>query len=322
MPGVVETNPSSFNLINIKEIHPTFGAEVSGIDFSKPVPKETFDEISAASAKYGVLVFRNTGLDDAGHVNFGRQFGELDDVAPYNKAGRKNRLAFDELFDVSNLAPDGSLLAPNSAKQHAEKANTMFHCDSSFNPRRAGYSLLLAHELPPPGTGGSTAFADTRTAYDDLPAALKEHLLEKDYIAAHNMWHSRKLGSPEFFKDLDPSTKYMSRHHLIQRHEASGRMTMYIASHLHHIEGLEEDESKKLFNLLYEHTQQPRYVTVVDWKQPGDLVVWDNTSVMHRATGGTFANKYRRDMRRVTVHDGSSQAWGLNKHTDERQGLP
>jgi alpha-ketoglutarate-dependent 2,4-dichlorophenoxyacetate dioxygenase len=261
-------------------------------------------------------------LDDTRHVNFGRQFGELDDVTPYNLAGRKNRLQYDELFDVSNLAPDGSLLAPDSSKSHAEKANIMFHCDSSFNPRRAGYSLLLAHELPPTGTGGSTAFADTRTAYDDLPAVLKEHLVQKDYIADHNMWHSRKLGSPEFFHDLDPSTKYMSRHRLIQRHEPSGRMNMYIASHLYHIEDLEPAESTKLFKLLYEHAQQPRYTLQVDWKQPGDLVVWDNTSVMHRAMGGTFGNKYRRDMRRVTVHDGSSQAWGLNEHTAERQGLP
>lgn len=114
----------------------------------------------------------------------------------------------------------------------------------------------------------------------------------------------------------------MSRHRLVQRHEPSGRMTMYVASHLHHIEGLDPAESKKLFNLLYEHAQQPRYVMEVEWKQPGDLVVWDNTCVMHRAMGGAFAHKYKRDMRRVTVHDGSSQAWGLNEHTDERQGLP
>ncbi len=97
---------------------------------------------------------------------------------------------------------------------------------------------------------------------------------------------------------------------------------MYVASHLHHIESLEPKESDKLFKLLYEHAQQPRYVMEVEWKQPGDLVVWDNTCVMRRATGGTFAGKYKRDMRRVTVHDGSSQAWGLNERTDERQGLP
>jgi alpha-ketoglutarate-dependent 2,4-dichlorophenoxyacetate dioxygenase len=54
----------------------------------------------------------------------------------------------------------------------------------------------------------------------------------------------------------------------------------------------------------------------------GDLVIWDNTCVMHRAVGGLFEGKYKRDMRRATVHDGSSQAWGLNEHTDQRQGLP
>jgi len=60
----------------------------------------------------------------------------------------------------------------------------------------------------------------------------------------------------------------------------------------------------------------------VDWRDPGDVVCWDNTAVMHRAGPGTFAGKYKRDMRRTTVHDGSSSAWGLNDKTTVRMGLP
>lgn len=114
----------------------------------------------------------------------------------------------------------------------------------------------------------------------------------------------------------------MSRHRLLQRHEASGRETLYIAAHIHHIEGLDDAESKALFERLFRHATQPKYVLRVGWENAGDLVLWDNTSVMHRVVGGEFEGKYRRDMRRATVHDGSSWAWGLNEHTEERQGLP
>lgn len=198
----------------------------------------------------------------------------------------------------------------------------MFHTDSSFNPRRAGYSLLLAHELPPPGTGGNTAFADTRTAYDDLDSAVKEDLLKNDYIADHSLYHSRKLAAPEFFAHLNPLDYPMGRHRLIQLHEPSGRMNLYIAAHAHHIENMDPKDSSALLDRLYSHAKQPKYVVEVEWLNIGDLILWDNTCTMHKAVGGSFEGKYKRDMRRATVHDGSSQAWGLNEHTDTRVGLP
>lgn len=194
--------------------------------------------------------------------------------------------------------------------------------DSSFNPRRAGYSLLRAHELPPKGTGGNTLYADTRTAWDELDAALKAQLLENNYVAAHSLWHSRKRAAPDFFSHIVPEDHPFSRHRLVQRHEPSGRTNLYIAAHIHHIEGLPDAESRHLFEKLYAHAQQPKYLLEVQWENPGDLIAWDNTCVMHRAGSGTFEGKYRRDMRRTTVHDGSSMAWGLNEKSDVRQGLP
>lgn len=92
--------------------------------------------------------------------------------------------------------------------------------------------ILQAHELPPKGTGGNTEYADTRQAFADLSTELRQELIEKDYIVHHSLFYSRKKGSPEFFKDLDPEAYPMNRHRLIQRHEPSGRMNMYIASHV------------------------------------------------------------------------------------------
>jgi alpha-ketoglutarate-dependent 2,4-dichlorophenoxyacetate dioxygenase len=201
------------------------------------------------------------------------------------------------------------------------QGNGLWHVDSSFNPRRASYSLLLAHTIPPPNTGGSTFFADTRTAFTDLPSNLKTQLEENDYVVAHSLFHSRKLGSPEYFKDLDPLLHKMTLHKLLQTHEPSGRKNLYIARHAHHIEELPKESSDKLLDELIEFATQEKYVCSVEWEQDGDLVIWDNTCVMHRATGGSFEGRFKRDMRRTTVHDGSGTAWGLNSVGERKLGF-
>lgn len=104
----------------------------------------------------------------------------------------------------------------------------------------------------------------------------------------------------------------MARHRLAQVHEGSGRVNLYAGAHLHHIEGLSEEESAKMRDMLNGHITQPKYVYTFKWEQPGDIIMWDNRAVLHRAAGGSFAGKYRRDLRRTTVHDDSAGAWGLN----------
>lgn len=223
------------------------------------------------------------------------------------------------------------------------QGNSIFHVDSSFNPRRAGYSLLRAHQLPPRGHGGNTDFADTRTAYDELPEDLRKDLLDNQYIGAHSLMHSRKKAAPkdsEFLRDTDPERFPFGRHELIQTHWASGRQNLYVANHIHHLEykttrssdfvptkeqpfeRVPEAQSTELIERLLAHASQPKYVASVEWENEGDLVIWDNTCVMHKAGEGTFMEKYARDMRRCTVHDGSRDAWGHNERTTKRMGLP
>lgn len=236
---------------------------------------------------------------------------------------------------MSNLEPDGSVTPLTSARHVMNRANTLFHVDSSFNPRRAGYCLLRAvGPLPPSRAGAATQFADSRTAFDDLPADVRAELRGKGYVGAHSLLHSKQTGSPGYYlPDVDPATRFMARHRVAQVHEASGRWNLYVASHLHHI--YEEDgeggggrRSAKLDALrdeLYRHVTRDEYVVRVEWEAAGDLLMWDNTCVLHRATPGRDNYKgvrYPRDVRRATVHDGSSQAWGLNDRGDAQQAYP
>jgi len=202
---------------------------------------------------------------------------------------------------------------------HPAKGNGLFHSDSSYNPRRASYCLLRAAILPPPNTGGATQFADSRAAFASLPEPLKSTLLTEDYVGAHTYAQSRKLGSPEFFAELAPETFSMARHRITQLHEQSGRMTLYVGAHLHHIEGLGAKESDELRDYLKEWLAREEFRVTVEWKQPGDIVIWDNRSTVHRAMGGEFEGKFKRDLRRTTVHDDGLGAWGLN---ESGEGFP
>jgi alpha-ketoglutarate-dependent 2,4-dichlorophenoxyacetate dioxygenase len=99
---------------------------------------------------------------------------------------------------------------------------------------------------------------------------------------------------------------------MAQLHEPSNRMNLYVAAHAHHIVGIPREKSNQLLETLLQHITQEKYRMSVPWHDVGDMIIWDNTCVLYRAGGGTFAGKYRRDLRRTTVHDASSTAWGLN----------
>jgi alpha-ketoglutarate-dependent 2,4-dichlorophenoxyacetate dioxygenase len=161
-----------------------------------------------------------------------------------------------------------------------------------------------------------------RAAYSDLDEDYKKFLHEKNFIARHSILHSKKMAAPEWYKDVDPADHFMSRHLLLQVHERSGLPTIYLAKHIHSLEGVSPEESQAILDRLFEHATQDKYVIEAEWKDVGDMIVWDNTCTMHRAISGDFMTKYRRDMRRATVHDDSKLAWGFNTHSDERMGLP
>ncbi|KAK1475881.1 alpha-ketoglutarate-dependent 2 [Colletotrichum tamarilloi] len=297
--------------LTIEPLHPTFAAEIRGVDFSKPLTEDVFQEIQAAITKYGVLVFPATGLDDKRHVAFASLFGELE---RRKDTGGPSRMSLPELTDQGNVDANGNVISSQDPRAQISKGNTLFHVDSSFNAQRASYSILLAHEVPPLEAGGNTDFADTPAAWDGLPEEWKQELISKDYVAGHSFWYSRKKACPDFFTKLEPAKHPMSKHKIAQLHEASGRMNLFVPSHCHHIEGLDGDEGREKLEYLYRHATQDKFMFSVPWKQVGDLVMWDNTCTLHRGT--PVVGGHRRDMRRATVLDGSQEAWGLNEKVE------
>ena len=281
--------------VTFKQLHPLFVAEVTGVDFSRPIDPSTMQQIVAGMDRYAVCVFRATALKDESHIAFSRQLGELEHAPRLFGRGRAPRFAYPELFDAGNLDRDGNILVDERRRLY-NKGNALWHTDSSFNPHRSAYSLLLAHETPP--QGGDTQFADMRAAYDALPQQTKDRI--EGLVAEHWLWHSRKLaGYPEPTQE-ERDAKPPARHPLVQVHPGSKRKTLYIAAHASHIVGWPIEEGRKLITELIEFATRPQFCYALHWSGPGDLVIWDNRCTMHRATPFDDTHQ-RRDMRRTTV---------------------
>lgn len=284
--------------MKVTELHPTFGAQVDDVDVAGPLADATLDELRRLIDHYGVLVFRDTGLDDDSHIEFSRNFGYLELGPATPTSADKSGMARRELFSAGNLDATGEIVTDELAIAH-KLGDRLWHTDSSFMPIRSAYSLLLAHEVP--RRGGETWFADTRAAYDDLDAATKAEI--SDLQVVHSLWWSRALGGfPIDEAEIDRRPSAVQP--LCLHHAGSGRTALYIAAHARDVVGMARDEGRALLARLWEHACQPRFTFSVSWSV-GDLVMWDNRVTMHR--GGAFdERRERRDLRRTTIRDGAA----------------
>ena len=283
--------------IQISPLHPTLGAAVRGVDLTRALTPEVFAEIEAAFNSYGILVFPEQPMSDEQQLAFSRLFGPLE-VNP-NYAGAKMRLRPD-IADISNLDAEGRVLARDDRRNLFNLGNQLWHTDSSFKRIPAKCSLLSARELPArsPMGGGETEFADLRAAWDALPEARKRKL--DGLVVEHSIFRSRsQIGFADFndeiFKQLPPVPQALVRHH-----PASGRTSLYLASHASHIIGRPVEEGRALIEELIAFATRPQFVYQHHWTV-GDLVIWDNRCTMHR--GRPYDDTQRRVLHRTTVAD-------------------
>ncbi|KAL2824977.1 putative alpha-ketoglutarate-dependent 2,4-dichlorophenoxyacetate dioxygenase [Aspergillus pseudoustus] len=287
----------------------SFGAEVAGIDWAKPIPEDQVKQLITLQDRYAVLIFRGTGLDNARHIAFSQQLGEKLEINPFFYGRENDRLGEPLLFDVGNIELDSSLVKPDSRRWHHSLGNALWHTDSSYHQQRSKYSILLSHGNPVYG-GSWTHFADTRRAYADLPAEKKAEL--EDLIVEHDLWHSRKLASPLIYGNPLPhelAAKPPAFHRLVQV-GPDGRKTLYLAAHAKRIVGWSLEDSQTLIWQLIEHCTREEYVFSMEWLGAGDMVWWDNRQCMHRANPYT-EQMTARDVRRSTIIDDGREAFGV-----------
>jgi alpha-ketoglutarate-dependent 2,4-dichlorophenoxyacetate dioxygenase len=282
--------------VSISPLRPVFVGEVAGVDCRRPLGPGEVAAVEAGMDRYGVLVFRDQQLADEEQLAFTRHFGELEAYqTPGHIRSRHAQRLGPGMADFSNLDQNGNIIAADDRVWFFKLADRLWHSDSSFRPVPAKYSLLSARVLP--SRGGNTDFADMRAAYDALDARAKAEI--EDLVCLHSLIYSRHAIG---FADLSPEEMMAFRpvrQRLVRTHPVTGRKSLFLSAHAGEIEGWTVPEARMFLRDLTEHATQREFVYSHPWR-PGDLVMWDNRQVMHRARRFDDRNEVR-DMRRTTL---------------------
>lgn len=268
-------------LFEIEPIGPTIGAEIHGLDLTRPPDAETFRALEAALIAHKVVYLRDQEIGTRQHVAIGRMLGALE-VHPFRPAGE-----FPEIMVLDNHR-DNPVLSTD-----------VWHSDTTFRECPTKYSILRCLEIP--ATGGDTIWADMCAAHDGLSEPLRAMIGGLD--AVHDFRNFRVL-----FADGEESRERLRRmeelypnptHPVVRTHPVTGNKALFVNPQFTlRIDGMTEGESGMLLDLLFRQAQVPEIQFRLRWK-PGTIAFWDNRSTQHYAANDYFPN--RRHMERVAV---------------------
>jgi len=266
------------------------GAEIRGVDASRPLSQASIRTIRHAWLRHLVLVFRNQSLSQDEQLRFASCFGELGSrkKPPEGLRSRAEGIQQDneKVLLVSNIKVDGR---PIGAFGEGE---FWFHIDSGYAPRPYRYTFLYALELP--STGGNTLFSNMYRAYDSLPPELKETLRGKRALHIHEYNRAKQAAISE-----GPSSAPHCYHPISITHPETGQKTLFVDRLMTiAIEGLSDAESASVLERLYAAGERREFIYEHIWR-PGDFVMWDNLCTIHARTD--FPSHERRLLRRCTV---------------------
>jgi taurine dioxygenase len=277
--------------ISIRNLDATLGAEIDGIDVSKPLPQADIDAIEAAWRERLVVVFHGQSLSDPQLIAFSRNFGELDPPGP-NPYGEPFNKAYPELNVISNVVENDKPMG------NLGDGEAVWHADMTYVDVPPKAAMLHALEVPPPEAGGNTYFADMFEAHETLPADPKK--AADDRIAVHDASRNSAGLLRKGYKEITDVRETPGAHHpLVRTDPKSGRKALFLGRRPNaYVLGLEVVESEALLDALWAHATQPRFVMCHQWKV-GDLLMWNNLSVLHRRD--PFDPKTRRVMHRSQI---------------------
>ncbi len=265
------------------------GAEVVGLDLSRPLADADFARIHRAHLDHHVLVFRDQRITPEQQIAFSRRFGPLQIhvLKQFLLEGHP------EIFIISNIVENGRPVGLGDAGK-------FWHSDLSYKELPSLGSMLLAQELPE--EGGDTLFANQHLAYDTLPAALRHAIEGKrashSYTARYADEVFAGIQRPQLTAAQLAEVKAVV-HPVVRTHPETRRKGLFVNENFTtHILDIPEDESRQILAELFTHSARPEFIYRHQW-QPHDLVFWDNRALIHLATG--CPNHLRRRMHRTTI---------------------
>lgn len=272
------------------------GHEIKNVDLSQQVDDDTLAMIVQAFEACGVVVLRNQQISPEQQIAFSKRLGNLTRymIDDYLLPGHP------EIFVVSNILEKGRPIG-------LEDAGSQWHSDMCFSPNPPSGSLLYALEVPTLDgiTFGDTRFSSMQDAFDALPESIQKKIFNLRVVNSYSKYAAQKKlrqvskgaqqkDAPKFNVPPDIAQP------LVRQHPKTGRNCLYLSEGLSvEIVGLPDDEGQALIYELLTHATQPRFMYQHAWR-PGDLVIWDNYSSIHKATVD-YALPLRRLMYRTTL---------------------
>lgn len=272
------------------EVHPMsvhIGAEIHGVDLSKPLTSGEINAIRAALLRWKVVFFREQSLDHKSHVQFASQFGSL-------TPGHVVFGSDDEYPAIYSIAKHR---AANSKAQTALRTWSGWHTDITAAVNPPAMSILRGDVVPP--YGGDTYWTNLVVAFETLSPSLQGWL--ETLHGIHHFDPPTTNAKTSAYDNIIENNRMVARHPLVSVHPETGEKVLYISpAFLRTVEELSATESEALLRLLWEHAVLPEYTARFRWA-PGSVAFWDNRATAHLAPRDIFATDFDRQSYRVTL---------------------
>jgi alpha-ketoglutarate-dependent taurine dioxygenase len=263
------------------------GGEITGVDLAQPLSPPLRDAIMRAFLDHRVLVFRDQRLTKDQQYELTLNFGEIE--------GHVGRLASGDrwplVHTVDNLDDNGQ---PSVTPR--DIGNYFWHTDKSYHQAPSLLTMLHAVELPP--DGGDTEFANTAAGYAALSDETKRAIAGLEVVHCWEVSRRNtggRLATEDEVRERPPVT-----HPLVRTHPDTGEKCLYLGLHTSHVVGMPEADGRALLDRLLAHTTEPRFIYAHAWRA-GDLVLWDNRCLLHRASRNYDMSRHRRVLHRTVV---------------------
>ncbi|MGY9028208.1 MAG: TauD/TfdA dioxygenase family protein [Candidatus Puniceispirillales bacterium] len=256
----------------INKLKKFIGVEINDLDITKILDIGIINEISELLSEFSVVVIRDQNITNDQHIKFSECFGNLEQT----KVGTDG--SGSKLIILRNFDEDGNIVPPTDRQRLNNLANKEWHSDSSFKKIPSKLSILSAKMIP--SNGGDTEFLSMRAAYNSLPENLKLNI--EDKVCWHDYSHGRLKIDPNLVTSEEKKALPPVKQKLVLNNKKYGK-SLYLGAHCSKIDGMTENESQNLLKEIYEFVDNKSFVYSHIWK-PYDLIMWDNRSVLHRAT--------------------------------------
>jgi alpha-ketoglutarate-dependent 2,4-dichlorophenoxyacetate dioxygenase len=275
--------------MDIVPLGPGFAAELRGVTLADVAADDAlYRAVRAAFEQHSVLVFRGQAVTDDAQIAFSRCFGPLE-ITPPPTPGAGTHLVI-----LTTIDNDGKVVPADHRIALRNKANQLWHTDSTFKSTPALASVLSARIIPE--HGGETEYVSTRLAWDRLDATRQRRIA--DLFAWHDYSHSRGKIAPNIVGAEERAALPPQCWRMVWENPANDRSALYVASHAYAIEGMEQDSAQRLIAELTDAATAPGSSYTHTWRQ-GDVVMWDNRATLHR--GRPWPAHEARLMVRTTI---------------------